>query len=268
MPNNNRNHICDLYCGACSARFKNRPCPHYDLLTQECAFLRAQQAEKLWETAADGTPLCRCAFEVFNTTVNRANETLQRQYADLPIDEVEDIDLDALISRLKTLRLTKGFTLTVWRKYLNIMAYREFRRRIIRQGLLSEHRQFVSLDDEIDVAHPDEQRRVEDALLEQIQAANAAHAQEAASITNSLYGVGERLLRERADREPIGSVRRKICRRQHEVFINIRALLKEGIPMEKAENTLAKRYGLKDARTIRRDLEEIRAFLQENVRDA
>jgi hypothetical protein len=291
----------DTQCGTQNPHYRGKACLEYNQFSQECRLLRTQQAEKLWDKTQKGEPVCRCAFEIFYTTVNTCNAELRRQYCDLPVDEAEDLNFDDLIRRAKMLRLEKGVTLVVWRKYVSKIAYREIKKILVKQGLLPEKKKcgsckylpkfkpyicsqreetrkrtdtvcdtynpsiglFLSIDDDHDQTDPGERRKIDQIQLEMLKAENEqAQATEEINFRTEL----DRLLRERADSQPYGSVKRKICRRQYDVFISIMALLSEGIPKEEVEQTLAKRHRLKDARTIRRDLEEIRKFLKNNVR--
>ena len=256
--------------------------------------LKAQDGQNFWDK-------CRAAFEVFYDTVNFCNDTMRKQYDALPVDEAENLPFEEMIRRLTAQRLNIA-NLAAWRKYIMKMAYREIRRVMAKQGLLPSKKQcgtcahltpvkpsicaekgierkktdapcggyqanrgqFESLDNDDNAK---KRRKIEELRADTANAAKE-RAQAAAENGDNFYDDALRLLRERAEREPFGSARRKICRRQHDIFVNIFALLAEGAPKEQVEQALAKKYRLKNARTIRRDLDEIRAFLRENVRDS
>ncbi|GAK53132.1 hypothetical protein U14_04392 [Candidatus Moduliflexus flocculans] len=289
-----RNQFIDARCGVKNRRYAGNACEHYEIFTQECALLKAQDGQVFWKN-------CRAAFEVFYDTVNFCNETMRKQYDALPVDDAENLAFDDMIRRLTAQRMNIA-NVAAWRNYVMKMAYREIRRILVKQGLLYRKRlcgncahltpakpsicdekgierkktdepcddyeknihRFESLDGGDDA----EKRERIEKLYAEIANTLQERAQAMAEDTDHFYDDAMRLLRERAEREPFGSVRRKICRRQHDIFVNIFALLAEGTPKEQVEQALAKKYRLKNARTIRRDLDEIRAFLRENVRDS
>lgn len=293
MTASDRNQFIETHCGV---RYAGNVCEYYERFSQECALLKTQGGQDFWEN-------CREAFKVFYEAVNHRNEMMRKQYDALPVTDAEDVPFDDMIRRLATQRMNIA-NLAAWRKYVEKMAYREIRKTLVKQGLLFRKKQcgncvhltsvkplicaekgigrkqtdepcgyyqanlgrFESLDAD-DRSDDSKKRERIEKLRSEMQKAASEHAQ-ATEETSGFRAEAERLLRERAEEEPLGSVRRKICCRQYDVFVNILALLAEGIPKERVEQELAKKHRLKDARTIRRDLDEIRAFLRENVRDS
>ena len=289
-----KNQFIEARCGAKNTRYAGNACEHYEMFTQECGLLKAQDGEAFWKD-------CPEAFAVFYETVNRCNETMQKQYGDLPVTEAENLPFDDMIRRLTAQRLTLA-NLAAWRNYVGKMAYREIKRILVEQGLLFRKKQCGtcahltpvkppicaekgierSKSDEpcgayqmkigqfepLDGGNETERRERFEKLQAELAKAEAERAQAAAENADHFYDDALRLLRERAEREPFGTARRKICRRQHDIFVNIFAMLAEGTPKEQVEQALAKKFRLKNTRTIRRDLDEIRVFLRENVRDS
>ena len=294
MPERKKNHFIETHCGAFNPEYAEQACQQYEAFTQACRLLNAQAGEQFWNQ-------CRCAFEVFYETLNRCNKAMRKQYDDLPVTEAENIAFEELIARLKTRTLQIG-NLATWRKYVRKMAYREIRRIMDKQGLLPSRKQCGACQhftpprcarDAQEHQKSDKACQYYAPTMKQFDSLNADHGNvnenngdveqlhykiyetlkaateqaQADEAFDNLRAEIERRLRERANNEAPGSKRRQICRRQYDVFVNLMALLADGIPKEQAEERLAKQFRLKDARTIRRDLEEIRAFLGKNVHD-
>lgn len=304
MPEHKKNHFIETHCGALNPEYAEQACQQYEAFTQACRLLNAQAGEQFWNQCRcafevfyetlnrcnkamsqqyDDFPLTDAEDIAFGDLLARLKtRTLQignlaawRKYVrKMAYREIRRImDKQGLLPSRKQC----GFC----RHIAPSKPYFCSKKEEVRHKTDDACEQyspnvgrFMSLDADHGSYEVDERGKAEklrselryDVTFEMLDAA-IDHAQTDDAPDDHFRAEIERRLRERANNEAPGSKRRQICRRQYDVFVNLMALLADGIPKEQAEERLAKQFRLKDARTIRRDLEEIRAFLGKNVHD-
>lgn len=197
-------------------------------------------------------------------------------------EEVEDIDFQALLVKLRQTTLERGFTLVVWCGYVKKAVYLEIRKQIVKRGLLPERNDcghckhfalgpetyFCVLTGEARHAHdspcpefsPDVVTLDPDAWKpDEIKAASndITHSED---YTHSRIVRITKLLCQRFEQEPHGKKHREKYLRQYEVFKYFSHLLSTGVAKEEAKHLLATVHDV-SKKTIERDLEEIEKYL-------
>lgn len=270
-------------------------CSRYNSGLRECNLLRNGQMEEFWETCQPNNVI------IFYEALQKSLQSIRKDYPSLPIDDAEEIDFDGTIRRLKTCRLTFGFDLETWSRYVSRVVKNEIKKNLMRRGLLpyahacgscgnlskskpylckitGEARKktaktcengyipdiakFTSIDGASDVAPLNDRRQSE--IIDALAERHAFPTLESIleEIKRKLTIVDmERELAKRAEKAKKGSKARQKRERQHLVFVNYLDLLSKDIPRNDVVKKLHEQSGI-NKKTIRRDMEEIRIFFQ------
>jgi hypothetical protein len=274
------------YCKGENRAFQGTVCDYLIANGTECLLLRTSEMEKFWEA-------CRYRpIELIYKYADVCTYQLTRQYsAPLRLEhrdsqhvaDVEDVDFQALVDKLRQARLDKGFTLVVWCGYVKKTVYLEIRRQMTKRGLLHErkdcgHCKYLALGTErYFCALSQETRNAGDSACPQFSAdvvtlvPDSWEPEKIQTATQKITQAGNpskspiiqiiKLLRQRFEQEPQGKKRQEKYWRQYEVFKYISHLLDIGTKKEDAKHLLATVHNV-NKKTIERDLEEIGKFLQ------
>ncbi|MEE4358195.1 MAG: hypothetical protein V2I97_17120 [Desulfococcaceae bacterium] len=274
-------------CEGALPRFNKEVCPYYESLSRDCALLKKDTTEEYWDK-------CRYAFELFYQAVEMQMIYFKKNYQGLPIDDAEDFDFEGLIRRLRQQKPDTGHHLAVWAGYIRKSVYLEIKNRLAGKGLIPREKKCGSCA-WLSLHHPricgmdGKQKKKSDNVCEKYKAGisrfvfidaereegkNAVLSEISMQSSDktpenkekgSVAGIRE-LLKKRAAEQKKGSARWKKYHRQYEVFVTLRHSFAEGISKREVMAEMRDRYGL-DQKTIRRDITEIREFLQnKNVR--
>jgi len=133
MKGNKRADLIDSVCGGAGRQFNGRSCLHYaQAPAKQCKLLKTRGMKAFWKQ-------CRGAYFIIYDIVNVWNKKFKARYSGLPIDEAEDFDFEAVISRLQMQDIHME-NLAVWYAYVNKTIYLEIKKTLGQRGLIPEKR--------------------------------------------------------------------------------------------------------------------------------
>ncbi|QTA86292.1 hypothetical protein [Desulfonema magnum] len=285
MSQKKQNNLIRRLCGGINKRFAGCSCNNYERSTTQCRLLRKHRMNEFWEKCR-GEP-----FTMMYDTVTKITNTFRLKYPSLHISEVIDIDIKDIVTRLKTYHLKEEFTIIAWRNYMHKTVYREIKGYLIKKGWLPRVNQcgtckYFPESEPYICPKNGKQRKKTDGTCEKYSQKlgifisingyghddqkNNAHLSDKFQYNDE---TPETILEKKND--PLLMIKHALCmridtaspetkqrakyQRQYEVFISLLHLLSEGVPMKKAQKTLAKQNSVA-AKTIQRDISEIRKF--------
>ncbi|MCP4107179.1 MAG: hypothetical protein GY749_16835 [Desulfobacteraceae bacterium] len=298
MTEQKQNNLTRSVCGGTNERFRGNPCKYYDFSSGQCLLLMEQKMDEFWKK-------CRCKkFEMLYEATTSYLKKFKQKYANLPVDDMEEIDFKEIISRLKNLRLKEEFNINGWRKYMNKTIYREVKGILVKKGLIPRETKcgtckFLPGSKPYVCQKKGETRKKTGEICEQYAqkidvfiSINGSESNDDQYRDNLIFEISKsihenvktpetilekeqeknrlsiikEILDKRIEKAKPGKMKQKY-ERQYDVFINLFNLLSEGIPKEESQKLLADKNGV-NIRTIRRDIVEIMEFLKNNVPDA
>jgi len=205
----------------------------------------------------------------------------QQRHPSLPIDEGTDIDFRQIMERLKKIKL-HGYSLIIWKGYINKVAYNAARNVLVKAGLLPKDRRcgtcrYLPWSKPYICLKKKEERKKSDPpcdeyCWEAVIPDPIPDDETLASMTNPetllvekeegpLLSFIIKMLKERIEDAAPGSKNGEIYERQYDVFVSLMHSLSNNIPRTDVVEEIAEKYRI-DKRTVQRDIREIREFLK------